>query len=148
MPEFDCYCFLCSGPLVACNVGSTSRGHLNRRRRRVERKLLAIEAGKSFDSFSSDSDHDSDFHSGDDDEVYVQDERRSYDPDLATAERIDWLLQVKVLGLNPRASGDTKSVSLLADTRAKKFTFSRAFISGQASYDDAVSPRSPTSAPY
>lgn len=109
MGEFDCYCFLCSGPLVPCEVGSTSPGWLNRRRRRVKQKLDAIEAGHSFDSLDSGSEHESDNYSGDED-IYIDDERRSYDPDIATAERVDWINQVRVLGLNKQAVGDAKFV--------------------------------------
>ncbi|RMJ21780.1 hypothetical protein PHISP_07351 [Aspergillus sp. HF37] len=89
----------------------------------VERKLRAIEAGQSFDSFSSGSDHDWDAYSDDEEEVYFQDERRSYDPEIATVERTDWLVQVQVLGLNPQASGDTKSVSLLVKQEARSLLY-------------------------
>ncbi|OOQ83361.1 hypothetical protein PEBR_34936 [Penicillium brasilianum] len=131
MGEFDCYCLLCSGPLVPCDIGSTSRGHLTRRRRRICKKLRAIEEGRSFDSFASDSEHDSgsdqdgDDPDGSDGEVWEQDERRSYDPDVATSERIEWVEDVRVLGMAmKKGEGDEEGIG-------------RSFISGRANYDDA-----------
>ncbi|KAJ5355395.1 uncharacterized protein N7496_012607 [Penicillium cataractarum] len=123
MGEFDCYCLLCSGPLVPCDIGSTSRARLTQRRRRIAKKLLAIEEGRSFDSFASDSDeeagHDSesDCQEGDGDgEVWEQDERRSYDPDVAGNELVGWVEDIRVLGVDGGG---------------------RAFVSGRANYDDA-----------
>lgn len=107
MGEFDCYCALCSGPLYEVQIGSSSRARLNRRRRRVSKKLAAIEAGQSFDSFDSDSEHESDEEvdgedgdGDDDDDVYEQEERRSYDPEIATEERVGWVEDLRVLGVN------------------------------------------------
>lgn len=78
----------------------------------MARKLAAIEAGQSFDSFDSDSDseHESDKASDhdendadgddDDDDVYEEDEQRSYDPEIATEERVGWVEDIRVLGVN------------------------------------------------
>ncbi|KAL2802684.1 hypothetical protein BJX63DRAFT_437646 [Aspergillus granulosus] len=144
--EFDCYCFLCCGPLGALylDVGSSGPGDLTNRRRRVEKKRLALDRGDEFDSdeSSQEGDHDSygndsqeeDEHREEDDENqhdddenedededgnYQDPERHSYDPDLATNDRTDWLHHVRVLGFNPHAFGKVK-----------------AFISGPATYED------------
>ncbi|GLI76996.1 hypothetical protein PoHVEF18_005278 [Penicillium ochrochloron] len=109
MGEFDCYCALCSGPLSAVQIGSSSRTHLNRRRRRLSRKLAAIEEGRSFNSFDSDSDseYESDENlDGEDgngeggEDVYEQDEWRSYDPEIATEEMVGWVGDLRVLGVS------------------------------------------------
>lgn len=119
MGEFDCYCLLCSGPLVPCDIGSASRGHLTRRRRRICKKLRAIEEGRSFDSFASDSeresgsDQDGDHQDGSDGEVWEQDERRSYDPDVATSERVEWVEDVRVLGMAMKGEGDEERIGRL-----------------------------------
>jgi hypothetical protein len=120
MGEFDCYCLLCSGPLVPCDIGSTSRGPLNRRRRRIWKKLQAIEEGRSFDSFASDSEHESgsdcqdgDDPDGSDGEVWEQDERRSYDPDVASNERIGWVEDVRVLGMAMKGEGEGQGIGRL-----------------------------------
>jgi hypothetical protein len=82
----------------------------------VSKKLAAIEAGRSFDSFVTDSEHESDEEGdgeegeqvdGDEEEVvYDQDEVRSYDPEIATKERVEWVEDVRVLGVNKDGDGD------------------------------------------
>ena len=112
MGEFDCYCMLCSGPLVPIETGSKKRGWLNRRRRRLRRKVHARDRGHSFDSFDSGSEHESDRDSDQDpdEEVYFDEERRSYDPDVATEERVAWVREVRVLGWNGGVDGGRKCV--------------------------------------
>lgn len=75
-----------------------------------------------FDWFDNDSEHELDVDSNkaneyggngqneDDwhDYVYEQDERRSYDPEIATEERIARVTRVRVLGVNASVERDTK----------------------------------------
>ncbi|KAL2843720.1 hypothetical protein BJY01DRAFT_248496 [Aspergillus pseudoustus] len=150
--EFDCYCFLCCGPLGSSylQVGSSDPDDLTNRRGRVETQRLALERGDELDS--DDSSHESDYGSNDDesqeeeggreegdesesededqdnhDEGNYQDpEHHSYDLDLATSDRTSWLRRVRVPPLThtPLAS------------QSSTLTLPRAFISGPATYED------------
>lgn len=110
MGEFDCYCCLCSGPLIGpWEYGSSLPGALQRRRRKVERKRLALAAGEPYDS--DDSDPDKYEEEGDDEEdqdIDESEERHLYDPELVTNESTAWIGRLRVLGFNPRAAGSTK----------------------------------------
>lgn len=111
MGSSECYCALCSGPLGTrfVSLGSTSRGHLNRRRRRVSRHREAKETGQDFDLEASDSEHDSD-HYSDDEEIDYYFEDCSYDPQLVSEDRTEWLDEYRVLGLNFDGVGGAKFV--------------------------------------
>lgn len=115
MGTSECYCALCKGPLSATfvSLGSTSRGHLNRRRRKVSRHRQAKEAGQEFDLAASDSEHESD-HYSDDEKLNpllgAAFEESRYDPHLVSEERIEWLDEYQALGLNLGAVGGAKFV--------------------------------------
>jgi hypothetical protein len=138
MGTSECYCALCQGPLGARHVelGSTSRGHLNRRRRRVSRPRQAKEAGQEFDLVASDSEHDSDPFSDDEENDFYEDCR--FDPHLVSEERTEWLDEYQALGLNFCAIGGARFV-LTCFTKTEDVCLleysCRAFISCQA-YDD------------
>lgn len=119
MGDFDCYCFLCSGPLFEPQLGSASPQALRKRRQRVEEKRLALKAGLRYVSDSSESEDGGEEENEDDEEIDEYEERTSYDPELATEERTDWIQYLRVLGFNPNAIGGSK-----------------AWISGRARYDD------------
>lgn len=91
--------------------GSTSRGHLNRLRRRASRHRHAKEAGQSFDLIASDSEHDSDHYSDDDEIPDHPPEESSYDPELVSEERTEWLSEYRAsFGLNFGAVGGVRFV--------------------------------------
>jgi hypothetical protein len=104
MGNFDCYCFLCSGPLFEPQLGSASPRALTKRRQRVEKKRLALKSKVWYNSDSSESEEESE-EEDEDDEF---EERASYDPELATEERTDWIQYLQVLGFNPKAVGGSK----------------------------------------
>lgn len=108
MGDFDCYCFLCSGPLFEPELGSASPRALMKRRQRVEEKRLALKAGLRYVSDSSESKDDDEEENEDDEEIDEYEERNSYDPELATEERTAWIQYLRVLGFNSNAVGDSK----------------------------------------
>jgi hypothetical protein len=108
MGDFDCYCFLCSGPLFEPQLGSASPQALRKRRQRVEEKRLALKAGLRYVSDSSESEDGGEEENEDDEEIDEYEERTSYDPELATEERTDWIQYLRVLGFNPNAIGGSK----------------------------------------
>jgi hypothetical protein len=115
MDQFDCYCFLCSGPLwtVETLVGSHSPPALRRRRRSVERRRLArTSAGRHPTPSRADSPESP--RREDEGHVPVLSlrlERCRYDPKLVYPRNTRWLQNVVVLGRREDASGVPRFVS-------------------------------------
>ena len=113
MGSWDCYCFVCSGPIFSVPPGSNSPRRLKRRRQKVERKRLALAAGHEYDPDESEPEDgnaqdDEDYEDDEDDDVDSEDQDFSYDPELAPSAKLEWLNDVRVLGINSEATGSTK----------------------------------------
>ncbi|KAE8155114.1 hypothetical protein BDV25DRAFT_146590 [Aspergillus avenaceus] len=93
---YDCYCALCGVGFSGMHIESPSETAQERRRRWIEKRSRALEAGQ-------------DLH-----EVPVEESDapvRSYDPRLVSSDNISWLYQAFCLGSTPRPrrSGTAKA---------------------------------------
>lgn len=61
----------------------------------AEECIAGIDRKRTHHPFTGDDEDD-----GEEEDVYEDDERRSYDPEIATEERLGWVEDIRGLGLN------------------------------------------------
>ncbi|OOF93907.1 hypothetical protein ASPCADRAFT_209130 [Aspergillus carbonarius ITEM 5010] len=94
---FDCYCAICGVGFCGMHIEAPSETALERRRRWIEKRCRALQAGKDIGQLS---------HEGDE----TEDPVRSYDPQIVGWDNISWLYKAHCLGVNENAeSGATKA---------------------------------------
>lgn len=87
---FDCYCAICGVGFCGMHIEAPSETALERRRRWIEKRCRALQAGEDFRQVS---------HEGEENEEPV----RSYDPRIVGWDNISWLYKAHCLGVDENA---------------------------------------------
>ncbi|KAI2870242.1 hypothetical protein CBS76997_5584 [Aspergillus niger] len=94
---FDCYCAICGVGFCGMHIEAPSETAIERRRRWIEKRCRALQAGEDFRQVS---------HEGEENEEPV----RSYDPRIVGWDNISWLYKAHCLGVDENAkSGAPKA---------------------------------------
>ncbi|KAE8385464.1 hypothetical protein BDV23DRAFT_18832 [Aspergillus alliaceus] len=104
---YDCYCAICGVGFSGMHIESPSETAIERRRRWIEKRCRALEAGQDISQIPAEEN-----------DAPV----RSYDPRLVDTDNISWLFKAYCLGSNPPAPGASGT--------------HKAFISGPGYYAD------------
>ncbi|KAE8353171.1 hypothetical protein BDV28DRAFT_112227 [Aspergillus coremiiformis] len=104
---YDCYCAICGAGFSGMYIESLSETAIERRRRWIEKRCRALEAGQDISQIPAEEN-----------DAPV----RSYDPRLVDTDTISWLYKVYCLGSHPPPSGTSGT--------------NKAFISGPGYYAD------------
>ncbi|KAB8233277.1 hypothetical protein ETB97_007484 [Aspergillus alliaceus] len=104
---YDCYCAICGVGFSGMHIESPSETAIERRRRWIEKRCRALEAGQDISQIPAEEN-----------DAPV----RSYDPRLVDTDNISWLFKAYCLGSNPPAPGTSGT--------------NKAFISGPGYYAD------------
>ncbi|RAH78375.1 F-box domain protein [Aspergillus japonicus CBS 114.51] len=105
---FDCYCAICGVGFCGMHIEPPSEEALERRRRWIEKRRRALQAGKDLTQLPRDSEEDAN-------------PVRSYDPRIVGWENISWLYKAHCLGMNQNAAAGS----------------AKAFLSDEGYYADA-----------
>lgn len=136
---WDCFCAICGGPFFGIEISEEPRSarFLERRAKEIENQRLEREGPrhKADDAEGDDDDGERDSHESDD-------EDRTYDRDVVSAEDVQWAATLHVLALNPDSEREKRSVPQMCDripSAVRPYLTSqrhRAFVSGPGSYGD------------
>ncbi|RHZ58380.1 uncharacterized protein CDV56_102937 [Aspergillus thermomutatus] len=85
---YDCYCAICGVGFCGMLIETPSETATERRRRWIEKRSQALQAGQSIDQVPQDG----------------EEPVRSYDPKILGWENVAWLYKAYCLGFNPRAA--------------------------------------------
>jgi hypothetical protein len=85
---YDCYCAICGVGFCGMLIETPSETATERRRRWIEKRSQALQAGQSIDQVPQEG------------EELV----RSYDPKIVGWENVAWLYKAYCLGFNPQAA--------------------------------------------